>query len=251
VRCGSLKNSIFTVKILSHTVRKRSKDWRRYYLTAACGSSGGIDQGNMADHIGRRNILMVRATNKTMKADDIVTLLEHSDVSGMQAKARILQLATNKEIIKALELVQTVLARQILCEILGKKKAQTALKPLIKCLDDPSSGIRAEAAQSLAKIGNQKAGAPLLQHFEHETSLGVRQMLAVALGAIKYKPAIPALIKSLRDSDAGLRGSAAWSLGELHAIEAMQNLFNAARRETDNYPRDRIEEALTQIAKSR
>lgn len=61
--------------------------------------------------------------------------------------------------------------------------ARPAFKPLLRCLDDPSSGVRLEAIEALGKIGDPRAVEPLTALLSDPDS-DVRECAAGALGAI-------------------------------------------------------------------
>lgn len=151
---------------------------------------------------------------KTLIADEILSLIEDPTINFVQFRLR--NEAPIKELIAALQMSRSSDERQVICDVLGYRYAKSAISVLIDCLDDESSGVRSSAADSLAKIGDSRAGAPLLHRFtDLEQKITVRRMLAVALGAVHYRPAIPFLIEALRHDDLSIRGSAAWSLGNL------------------------------------
>jgi len=167
---------------------------------------------------------------------------------GYMIKRRLIREATATELLKALHLSTTEHARQIIFDVLGKRRIKTASPILSNYLADPSSQIRSSVADALAKIGSLSSGPSLLKRFvEDEPDIEVLSMLAVALGALKYQPAIPALIKALSSSDLSLRGSTAWSLGELQAEEALSILGDKLKSETASYPSEQIQEAIHKI----
>ena len=135
-------------------------------------------------------------------------------------------------------------ACRILCELLGQRRARTAIPSLLACLTHTDNGVRYEAADALAKIHQPATGPVLAQHLSSESDVHVQAMLLLAIGAVGYSPAIPRLIDTLSASDAGLRGSAAWSLGALRAWEACDALEHALKSETEAYPKEQIEHAL-------
>ena len=151
-------------------------------------------------------------------------------------------------LIEALRLADDERSRTVLCDVLGFRHASKAVDALIAVLDDPSSSVRSSAADALAKIGDGRAGPALMARFElPEPAITVRRMLLAALGAVGYRPAIPTLIQWLGNPDPSQRGSAAWSLGNMRAIEAIPALEEAFHRERQKYPRERILEALRLI----
>jgi HEAT repeat protein len=167
---------------------------------------------------------------------------------GYVVKSRIRKEAPIKELIAALHQTTSSHVREVLCDLLGELQAKTAVAVLTTCLEDPSSGVRSSAADALAKIGNPLAGEALMKRFAGaETEVEVQRMIAVALGAVGYRPAIPLLIKALVRTDPGLRGSAAWSLGVLQASEAVNSLEQALSYEVEIYPRERLKIALDTI----
>ena len=179
-----------------------------------------------------------------MHASQVIEQLQQ----GQNAKSHIKAAAAISEMVIALQTADDPLARQILCDILGELHAVEAVLPLIACLDDLSSRIRSAAADALAKIGDVTAGAALLDHYQQETDLPVKRMFAAALGAVHYQAAIPALIEALTDADASLRGTAAWSLGNLKALEAGTALRDALNQQTTPYAIECMQVALIELA---
>lgn len=152
------------------------------------------------------------------------------------------------EIVKAVDESSNPTTVQILCDILGELHAREAAPKLMECLVHPSAGVRSSAADALAKVGAEQAGAMLLERFSGaETEGSVVRMLATALGAVGYRPAIPQLVNALKSPDASLRGSAAWSLGALQAREAKEPLRLALEAEDNSYARARMKEAVESI----
>jgi HEAT repeat protein len=170
----------------------------------------------------------------------------HARRAGIQDRLRTQVDAST--ILAALRLTDDAHARQVLCDALGFRHEHTAVDDLIRCLEDPSAGVRSSAADALAKIGDGRAGAALLARFElPDPNLGVRRMLLAALGAVGHRPAIPLLIRWLGNPDPSQRGSAAWSLGAMHVEEALPALEEALRSERIDYPRQRLREAIEVI----
>lgn len=185
---------------------------------------------------------------KNLTATEISQLLANLGNEGYSIKRRIRREAPLKEIIAALENSINPDMKEILCDILGELHAKMAVPALISCLDDPSPGVRSSAADALAKIGSPRAGEALLRRFSgEETEDEVRRMIALALGAVGYQPAIPKLIEALADPDSSLRGSVAWSLGALRANEAIDVLQQVLASETNPYAVARIQESLEAI----
>lgn len=180
----------------------------------------------------------------SVKAQEIVQLLEEPTDDRRQLKSKLRREARLKELVEALRRSETELTRRILCDILGARRAKTAIPALIECLDHPSSWVQDDAAEALAKIGSPKAGEALLRHFIQDPSF----WLAAALGAVGYRSAIPYLIEALKNSsDEMVRGGAAWALGKLKAKEGVDVLEEASIREEDAFVTERIQKALDSI----
>jgi HEAT repeat protein len=149
-----------------------------------------------------------------------------------------------KELVAALGKSKTPLVTNIICDILGDRHSKTAVPALISALKNGSPHVRASAADALAKIGDSKAGAALYDEFISEEVIGVQHMLALALGAVCYGPAIPLLVQALQHADEVLRGCAAWSLGTLRSKEAKEPLQQALAMETHSYAKRQMKVAL-------
>jgi HEAT repeat protein len=184
---------------------------------------------------------------KNLDAKEIIRLLEAPVDNRIPIKRQVYRDASIKEIIIALKESTLELTRMILCDILGERRAKTAIPDLLSCLDDQSPRVRSAAADALSKIGDARAGELLMNYVIKEADIEVRRMYMVALGAVGYRYAIPVLIKALSDIDSSIRGSAAWSLGALRAIEATNELEQALNQEEEPYPKERMKEALGKI----
>jgi HEAT repeat protein len=183
----------------------------------------------------------------SIKADEIIRLLEEPTKDRRPLKYKLQREASVKELVNALWSSKKVLTSRILCDILGARRARTAIPALVNCLNQPDQDLKNDAAEALGKIGSPKAGNELLRHFIDEPCL----WYAVALGAIGYNPAIPYLIAALHSASSSVRGGAAWSLGELIAYEAENVLISALAKEDYGYAKNRISEALNIIQEAK
>jgi HEAT repeat protein len=183
-----------------------------------------------------------------MNANDIDRLLETS-LHGAVIAEQLKREAPDQELVAALQRVSDLNTRQLLHYVIGERKIQTAVPLLIEHLSDSNAKIRYSAADALGAIGDPRSGNVMFNRFaKHETDQGVRTMLAAALGAVEYEPAVPALMEALTyDGPEGLRGTAAWALGKLQAREALSALEEALQREQDAYSHERIFIAIGQI----
>ena len=131
-----------------------------------------------------------------------------------------------------------------------KMKAKKDVKGLLKALQYKEASVRAEAAKSLAEIGDERAVEPLVRALKDEDAY-VRRIVAAAFRYIKDEKAFKPLIKVLEDKneDEGARGNAALAIScqdkelKLAAIEALAN----ALYDPSSYVRWGAAEALSSI----
>lgn len=86
--------------------------------------------------------------------------------------------------------------------------------------------ILVEACRTAGKLKQPSSSAPLAPYVQHRES-DVRLQAARALLRTKGPPAVRALRRGLRSSDAAVRGISATGLGALGAAEAVPDLFIA------------------------
>ncbi len=175
--------------------------------------------------------------------EDVIQLLEAPTADRRPIKHYLMRKALITILIEALAKSKMPRTKRILCDVLGSRHAKSAIPILISCLNDHDWEVRNDAAEALANIRSSKAGKALLQHLINDPL----PVYAGSLGAIGYYPAIPSLIEALRNPNPKLRGTAAWSLGELMAKEAMIALEIALANEKNNYASKRIREAINRI----
>ena len=73
---------------------------------------------------------------------------------------------------------------------------------------------------------------------------GLLRNVTVALGNLKSREAVPALVRVLDDEEPLVRGHAAWALGQIGTAEAVAGLQKRRRHETDGSVNEEIEAAL-------
>jgi HEAT repeat protein len=172
-----------------------------------------------------------------MRPDDIIAKLEEATENRRPLIRRLIADERDRNIVAALALRPTSRhTRQILCDILGFKKARGAVAVLVTNLHDTDDGVRCSAADALGKIRDPAAGQPLFEQYQQELPASVvRGMLLSAMGASYYRPATPTLIAALEDPDSAVRLCAAWGLGELDAQEAREPLERALAKESEDF----------------
>lgn len=180
-------------------------------------------------------------------AEQIIRLIEYETDDWRPLWHWLLDHAYVHELIKALRQTNNTDTRAYLCYLLGWRRSKRAVPYVAIALHDPADSLRAEAADALAKIRSESAGTELLTQLAVETGGGVKQMIALALGACGYRPSVPRLINLLKSDSGTLRGCAAWSLGELRAPEGESPLSDALETETDEYAIQQMKLALARI----
>jgi HEAT repeat protein len=153
--------------------------------------------------------------------------------------------ASAADLISAFEASRNEATKVAIVIAIGERGLDGALPLLVRALWDRSLSVREFAAESLAKVGDPRCGPDLVRKYREER--GLRLLVAIALGAVGYRPAIPLLIDALCDEDGMVRGGAAWSLGHMGAVEARTALEVALRREQHGYARDRMCQALYEL----
>lgn len=177
-------------------------------------------------------------------AQEVIEVLQTPQALAGSASALLRKQASIDALLEAASTTTSDTEREQICYVLGLRKSKRALGILIRFLDSESVNLRSTAADSLAKIGDPKAGPALLEHYLNETALPVKRMYAIALGAVNSHEAIPFLLRDLTSHDASLRGSIAWSLGRVGDTKVAARLQQALLQEPAGYARERIQEAV-------
>ncbi|MGB2727119.1 MAG: HEAT repeat domain-containing protein [Halobacteriota archaeon] len=134
-------------------------------------------------------------------------------------------------------------------EVLGEIGDERAVEPLINALRDADYTVQRGAAEALGKIGDKKAVEPLITTLKTEDEY-LRERAAEALGEIGDKKAVEPLINALKDEDESVRSSATEALGQIGDARAVEPLIDALKDE-DWYVRCNAAEALGEIGDKR
>jgi HEAT repeat protein len=114
-------------------------------------------------------------------------------------------------------------------EALGRIGGPAAIDALLAALADPLPTARWHVAMAAVEGMGEPAVAPLVEMLGSQDS-HARRNAAQALGWSGSSSAVKALLQALKeDDDAGVRGQAAWALGEI-GESAGKTLAPAARR---------------------
>lgn len=127
---------------------------------------------------------------------------------------------------------------------LGLKPTEECLSILIEVLQtEPDYGVRADAAGALGYLEDVRAFEPLVRAFYEDTEWLVRFSAAVALGNLKDPRARDVLVQALSSPEVVLHQAAIAALGEIQAIDAVDEILRFAQAE-DWLVRQRLAEAL-------
>ncbi len=110
-------------------------------------------------------------------------------------------------------------------ESLGKLGDQAVTPLLLTALADSHLVVQCSAIQALGHLGNEAAIPQLLQVLENGATT-TRQAAAAALGHIGSEAAIPGLLNALNDQAPAVRGTAASVLGAMGVEVAIPALLN-------------------------
>lgn len=122
---------------------------------------------------------------------------------------------------------------------------QTTIDLLITLLGDPDASIRLTAAESMGKIGDQKA-EPYLLRALHDGDPMVREAAARSVGQLPEVggEAGPELVALLRDPDVAVRRAAAQALGAVEGTPALASALGSLLTSPDPTVRQAAGHAL-------
>jgi HEAT repeat protein len=111
-------------------------------------------------------------------------------------------------------------------------QGETAIGPLIRCLDSEDAETRRYAARSLGKIGNAGAVIPLISFLEQGT---LEDALAAidALGSIDTPESVKILLEQLDDTDPKIREAAVRALGRLARVDLADLIISKSKDEDE------------------
>ncbi|MGI8857921.1 MAG: HEAT repeat domain-containing protein [Thermomicrobiales bacterium] len=207
---------------------------------------------------------------KNLSAEEITAMLELPTDDPLKKwntlRKRLLHDAPVRELVIALQQAHSQYGQNMLMHTLGMLGAKSALPVLASYIDDPNPsrrGLAVDVIGRIAVINTRRRGKGhhtpyppdigerIMQRFEKTEPLEeLRPGLALALGALHFRPATPSLIEALGSAEVGLRVCAAVALGQLHAPEAIPALDSARERESDKSARRQIDYVIARIMES-
>jgi len=134
-------------------------------------------------------------------------------------------------------------------EVASKEACNEALVWLAEALQDKESAVRCEALKSLGKIKAEEACDLTLQALQ-DPEWQVRYTAVTTLGEIGHNKALDALVEVMfGGGDEEIRAWAAWSLGEIadiRAIEPLQRAYRTCPTEVMKKAKDSLVEVFKQ-----
>ena len=179
--------------------------------------------------------------------NEIATQLESTN-----SRDRLLALVSLREVSpeEALPLIKKVLydemlpVRSMAIFALGAKPTPESYPLLVELLQtDEDYGIRADAAGALGYLQDNRAFEALVRAFYEDDSWLVRFSAAVSLGNLQDQRAQELLLEALESQEPILQQAAIAGLGEIKALDAIDQILNFADSE-DWLTRQRLAEAL-------
>ncbi|MET8907617.1 HEAT repeat domain-containing protein [Micromonospora sp. NPDC004551] len=176
--------------------------------------------------------------NLDLTPADVVNALERETPDRRAVVDELRRQAPVRVLAAALKASERPLTRQLLCDLIGFRAARSALPELLEALDDHHRGVRASAADAIAKALAYGGAQPpsssltrrvlptLLAHWEKESTPQVRSILATALASVGDTSVQPLLQAALGDPHEQVRLAAEWSLGRLGEASSKASLLN-------------------------
>ena len=119
-------------------------------------------------------------------------------------------------------------------DALGRIHYDQAIPHLIECLDDPDPSVQVEAAQALGGLKAAEGVRALIAHIDHDDPV-LTPVVVAALGDIGARSAVPQLSALLKDNKANVkaRAAAAGALGRLKDKRGLAALIAATKDAND------------------
>ncbi|MFO7966766.1 MAG: HEAT repeat domain-containing protein [Archaeoglobaceae archaeon] len=188
--------------------------------------------------------------NKRTLATVILTLILALSLSGCSQNESVEDLRSSGDVeglIKKLNSSDSNTKAQA-AEALGEIRDERAIKPLIYTLEhSEDSTVREKAAESVASIGNANEALPPLIEALKNDDWRVRYRAAQAIGTLGDPRAGSALVRALDDPVKDVRKNAAWALGEISNKVAVEPLLETVKNDESQEVRFEAEEAIIKL----
>lgn len=152
--------------------------------------------------------------------------------------------ATAEELIELLADSRFAVRARAVAQLVRNQDA--AVPYLAKAIQDDNTTRRLQAAETLLKIGSEKASSALISALESEDSR-VRQFAAFGLGSLRETQAVELLTDLLRDEQAEVQLAAATALGKIGKPAAIPEILAALAAKPDRSREHALIYALIEI----
>jgi HEAT repeat protein len=136
--------------------------------------------------------------------------------------------------------------RYQICYIFDRRPMRSAREALVEAMFDEDVEVRKAATDAYGKVCRPEDGPIVYGAFRLETNRTARYNLILALGAVHFQRAAPALIALIDDQIFDV--PAIWALGELDGPDVVAALNAALARAPDRGMVTRIQDSLDRIA---
>jgi HEAT repeat protein len=180
-----------------------------YHLTRAMAGASPALRGAMLNGVSR---LEPRAA--LAFAESLLEGRDSASKLGAVATLGRLRSPTASAMLQRLRHDPDPLVRAAVLRQLSRAGGDQAAAPLAEGLHDQDERVRAAAADGCARCGRQDQGAALIRLVEADSSPGVRERAALAIGLLRVTTGEAALITILRRPEpVGVRAAAALAIG--------------------------------------
>jgi len=124
-----------------------------------------------------------------------------------------------------------VAIRRAAAQALGRIGSRTSVVPLSRAVADEDNIVQRYAAKALADLEDPRATIALIDALTAADAESPNYYFCVALGTIRDRRAVPALIIALGDENIGTRRAAATALGNIADVRAVEPLIAALEDE--------------------
>lgn len=222
--------------------------------------TGQSKQGNVIEDIkkaetrGQLNVFVQRAITQGLVTNQFVKEMTRGIIGGNPRARRNCSYAVSavadpryaKIILpvamRELQDAEEVEIRSLCAKALGRLGASIGPKgidALGSALNDGATSVRREASTALGKVNGKKHGAAILKLAKDEEEyIESRQAHILALGELKYAPAVPALEGMLKSSQEVLRLTAAKALCGMNEGSGRRFVEKLSRSEDEYHRKD-------------
>jgi HEAT repeat protein len=177
-------------------------------------------RGSGDDEVVRMVVKYLKSDHRGIRTSAIQWVLGNHEKSAVPDLVRLLK-------------TENTGTKTMIVRALGSIKDKKATLAVADCLNDKDKLLRKRSAEALGKIGDARGALPLAKRLAVEKKLSVHSECIVALGKLRSKDGVPALLKALESELSYTRGLAARALGDIGDAAALPALCKATEDEGD------------------